>query len=172
MKYSKNYRKPNAFTLLEMIVAMTIMSIIAAVIMPIIMTSTDSYAVSRDTRAATDRVLYALERAARFVRETPFAVDESGLAVQTANASQFILQDGSGFRISGSNFEILKPGGTSAILCSGVDRISLVYYDAGGNPMSLVNPANIHRVSLQIQSGSTSLSMYAMPRSWIGREGT
>lgn len=158
------------FSLLELIVAMIIMSIIAGVITPIIMTSTDSYAVSRDTRADTDRVLYALERTARFVRETPFAADDSGIAVQSATSSQFILQDGSGFRLSGSDFEILKPGGTSAILCSDVDRISLVYYNAAGNPMALVNPVNIHRVSLQIQSGSTTLSMYAMPRSWIGRE--
>ena len=118
-----------AFSVLEMIVAMTIMSIIAATVMPIIVSATDSYAVSRDVRADTDRVLYALERSARFIRETPFAADESGLAIQSASATQFILTDGSGLRLSGSELELLQPGGQSSVLCVDVDRIMFTYYD-------------------------------------------
>ena len=164
-------KQTRAFTLLELIVSMMVMSVIAVVIMPIIMSSTDAYAVSRDTRAGTDRVIYALERTARVVRQAPFAADESGLDVQSATASQFIFADGSGFRLSGSQLELLKPGGGSSVLCMDVDRIQLAYFDAAGNPMSLVAPAQIHRVGLQISSGPVTLEMYAMPRAWIGRGG-
>jgi len=164
-------KQTRAFTLLELIVSMMVMSVIAVVITPIIMSSTDAYAVSRDTRAGTDRVIYALERAARVVRQAPFAADESGLDVQSATASQFIFADGSGFRLSGSQLELLKPGGGSSVLCMDVDRIQLAYFDAAGNPMSLVAPAQIHRVGLQISSGPVTLEMYAMPRAWIGRGG-
>jgi len=157
------------FSLLEMIVSMTVMSIIAAVVMPIIVTSTDAYAVSRDTRADTDRIIYALERAARLVRETPFAPDESGLSVQSATSNQFVLVDGSGIRLNGSELELLMPGGVSSVLCVDVTRIQLAYYNSAGAAMPIVLPAQIHRVSLQIQSGPVTLEMYAMPRSWIGR---
>ena len=159
------------FSLLEMIVSMTIMSIVAAVIMPIIVTSTDAYAVSRDTRADTDRVLFALERCARLVREIPFAADESGLDIQNATATQFQLVDGSGIQLTGSDLEILKPGGLPSVLCMDVDRIRLTYYTSAGVAMPIVIPSQIHRVSLQIQSGPVTLEMYALPRSWIGRGG-
>ncbi len=159
------------FSLLEMIIAMTVMSVIAAVIMPVIVSSTDAYAVARDTRADTDRVLYALERSARLVREAPFAADESGLAVQVGSATRFILTDGSGLRLSGDQLELLKPGGQSSVLCSGIDRVQFTYYDSSGAPMTIVNPSQIHRVCMRIQSGAVDMEMYAMPRSWIGREG-
>jgi len=171
LKYPNSFAIYGGFSLLEMIVSMTVMSIIAAVVMPIIVTSTDAYAVSRDTRADTDRVLYALERSARFVRETPFAADASGLAVGSATTTQYLLADGSGIRLNGSELELLKPGGVSSVLCVDVDRIQIAYFDSSGNAMAIVLPAQIHRVSLQIQSGPVALEMYAIPRSWIGRGG-
>ncbi len=159
------------FSLLEMIVSMVIMSIIVAVVMPTIVTSTDVYTISRDTRSDTDRVLYALEHSARFVREMPFMADESGLSIQTASTTQLLLTDGSGIQLNGSELEILKPGGIPSVLCVDVDRIKLSYYNSAGVAMAILVPSQIHRVSLQIQSGPVTLEMYAMPRSWIGRGG-
>lgn len=157
------------FSLLELLVATIVMSIISVVVMPVIMSSTDAYAAARDTRSDTDRVLYALERAARIVRETPFAADESGLSVQTASSTQFILTDGSGFRLSRTEFELLKPGGQASLLCDDVSRVQISYFDDSGNAMTIVNPAQVHRVNLRLESGSVVLEAYALPRSWIGR---
>ncbi len=159
------------FTLLELVAATTVMSIIAAVVMPIIVTATDSYAMSRDTRAVTDRVLYALERAARVVREAPMTSDGSGLDAQTATSTSFIFTDGSGLRISGTDFELLKSGGEASVLCSGVDQIRINYFDSAGNPLSPIDPALVHRVNLQIRSGPVTLDMYTLPRGWIGAGG-
>jgi len=167
----RKQRSRLGFSLLEMIVAMTVMSVISAVIMPIIVTATDSYAVARDTRAGTDRVLYALELSSRLVREAQFEADESGLAVQSATATQFILDDGSGIRLNGSEFELLDSTGESSILCTDVDRIQLTYFNSAGVAMVLVAPAQVHRVGLRIQSGPVVLDMYSMPRAWIGRGG-
>jgi len=161
----------SGFTLLELVAATTVMSIIAAVVMPIIVTATDSYAVSRDTRADTDRVLYALERAARVVREAPMTVDGSGLDAQTATSTSFIFTDGSGLRINGTDFELLKSGGQASVLCSDVDQIRFNYFDSAGNPLSPIDPARVHRVNLQIRSGPVTLDMYTLPRAWIGAEG-
>tara|TARA_R110000744_G_scaffold182726_4_gene302016 strand:+ start:1411 stop:1953 length:543 start_codon:yes stop_codon:yes gene_type:complete len=165
-KHNANQR--SGFSLLELLVASIVMSIICVVVMPLIMSSTDAYAVARDTRSDSDRVLYALDRAARIVRETPFAADDSGLDVQTASSTQFILTDGSGFRLSGTDFELLKPGGQASLLCEDVSKIQLTYFDGSGNPLVIVNPAQVHRVNLRIQSGLVVLEMYALPRSWIG----
>lgn len=159
----------DGFTLLEMLVAMVIVSVIAAVLMPIILTATDGYTVSRDTRASTDRVLYALERSARFIREVPFADDDSGLAIASAGSSSLVLSDGRGLRLSAGNLEILDAGGSSAVLCSDVDRLTISYFDESGNPIVLMNPQLIHRIGLQIQSGDIVLETYSMPRAWIGR---
>ncbi len=163
------YSTGNGFSLLEMIVAMVVMSVISVVVMPVIVSATDSYAVARDTRAGTDRVLYALERSSRFVRESLFEADESGLAVQAATSNQFILDDGSGIRLNGSDLELINAGEQPSVLCTEVDRIQFNYYDSAGDIMALVNPQQIHRVSLRIQSGPIVLEMYAMPRAWIGR---
>jgi|GEM_PF-1871598 len=167
-----NATQRSGFSLLELLVASIVMSIICVVVMPVIMSSTDAYAVARDTRSDTDRVLYALERAARIVREAPFAADESGLSVQTANSTQFILTNGSGFRLSGTDFELLKPGGQASLLCEDVTGIQLTYFDDSGNPLVIVNPAQVHRVNLRIESGLVVLEMYALPRSWIGMGGS
>ena len=149
---------------------MIIMSVIAAVIMPVILTATDAYSTSREVRSSTDRVLFALERSARFVREIPFKDDETGLDILSASATQLMLNDGTGIRLEGSQLELVDESGVGAVLCDGVDRISFAYFDKAGNPITLVQPALVHRVSLQIQSGSVVLKMYAMPRSWIGRD--
>ncbi|MFK7759033.1 MAG: type II secretion system protein [Phycisphaerales bacterium] len=158
------------FSLLEIIVSMIIMSVIAAVIMPIIMTATDAYTSSREVRSSTDRVLFALERSARFVREVPFKSDESGLDILSASSTQFMLTDGTGLRLQGSQLELVDSLGAGAVLCDGVDRISFQYFDKAGNSLALIQPSLIHRVSLQIQSGSVVLTVYAMPRSWVGRD--
>ncbi len=162
-------RVRRGFSLLEMIMASTVMSIVAVVIVPVIMASTDSYVSSRDTRASTDRVLYALERVARLVREAPFAADESGLDVLSATDAQLIFVDGSGVRISGDRLELLGPGGNASVLCTGIDKMDLSYFDSSGGSMGTADPRSIHRVSLWIQSGQITLEMYAMPRAWIGR---
>lgn len=161
--------KPSGFSLLELIVAVTVMSIIAVVIMPIITTSTDAYAAARDTRAGTDRVVYALERTARVVRQTPFAADESGLDLQTVSPTQYILTDGSGFRLNGTDLELLKPGGDAFILCTDIQKLAIAYFDQAGMPITPADLTLIHRVNLQIYTGTIMLDMYALPRSWIGR---
>ena len=168
------HRKPGmskgtGFSLLELIVAITVMSIIAVVIMPIITTSTDAYAAARDTRAGTDRVVYALERTARVVRQSPFAADESGPDLQSATSTQYILNDGSGFRHNGTDLELLKAGGDASILCTDVQKLDIIYYDQAGQPLTPLDITQIHRVNLQIQTASITLDMYALPRSWIGR---
>lgn len=149
---------------------MIIMSVIAAVVMPVIMTATDAYTTSREVRSSTDRVLFALERSARFVREIPFKSDESGLDIFSASTTQLMLTDGTGIRLQGSRLELVDASGAGAVLCDGVDRISFQYFDKAGNSLTLIQPSLIHRVSLQIESRSVVLKMYAMPRSWVGRD--
>ena len=161
----------SGFSLLELVVATTVMSIISVVVMPFIVTATDVYAVSRDTRADTDRVLFALERAARVIREAPMAGDGSGLDVMTANQTEFVFNDGSGFRIDGTEFQLLKAGGQASVLCNDVDQIRLAYFDSAGNLMNPVVSAQVYRVNLQIQSGPITLDMYTFPRAWIGTGG-
>lgn len=157
------------FTLVELIVAMTIMSVIAVVVMPVIVSSTDSYASARAARGTTERVVYAIERFGRLVREAPFDEDAGGLGVTSASVSSLIFDDGTGIRVSGSALEMLAPDGDWVTLCADVDRARLTYFDEGGEPMVFIAPGSIRRVGLSIESGGFTLSGYAFARTWIGR---
>lgn len=157
------------FTLVELIVAMTIMSVIAVVVMPIIVSSTDTYASARSARGTTERVVYALERFGRLVREAPFDEDAGVLSVTSASATSLVFGDGTGIRLSGDRLEMLAPDGDWVTLCTGVDRARLTYFDDSGDPMMLVAPGEIRRVGLTVESGGFTLGGYAFARSWIGR---
>ncbi len=157
------------FTLVELLLAMTVMSIVAVVVMPVIVSSADAYASARSARGTTERVVYALERFGRVVREAPFDEDSGGLGVASASVSVLVFDDGTGIRVNGSALEMLAPDGDWVTLCAGVDRARLTYYDEGGDPMVLVAPGSIRRVGITVESDGFTLGAYAFARSWIGR---
>jgi len=148
---------------------MTIMGIIGAVVMPVIVSTGDMYAASRDARSSTDRVAHALDRFARLVREAPWAEDDSGLGVRVAQPDRLEFDDGTGLRLVGGTLVILDDTGNEHDLCADIDALAFVYLDEGGDEMGVVVPGQIHRIGLRLTSGGFTLSACAMPRTWIGR---
>jgi len=166
---TKNRPDRAAFTLLELVTAMTIMAIIGAVVMPVIVSASDTYAASREARASTERVLHALDRFARLVRRAPWAEDDSGLGVGVAQGERLEFEDGTGMRLDADTLVILDESGVAHALCTRIDAIEFLYLDAHGDAMDPVVPERIHRIGVRITSGGFTLSAYAMPRVWIGR---
>lgn len=155
------------FSLLELLTTATIMSIIAAVITPIILASSDAYVATRDARADTERVLYALDRVGLLIREIPWASDDSGIGITTADPERLVLESGAGLRLTGTTLEILDESGAPHPLCADVEGLELVYFDESGRPMSPIVPTQIHRIAIRVTSGGVTLSTHAMPRAWI-----
>lgn len=160
----------SAFTLLEMIAAVVVMSIIASVVMPLIVSSTDAYSVTKQARGESERALYALERLQRLVRETPWMSDDSGIGFTAADSGSLTLESGVRVRLDTDRLVIRDAAGAEHDLCTGVTTFVIRCYDASGDEMAVIMPNEIHRVGIELACGSTTLSTYAMPRAWIGRE--
>jgi len=163
-------QRERGFSLLELLTAATIMSIIAAVITPVIIASSDAYVETRDAKADTERVLYALERGGRLIRGIPWASDDSGIGITAAEPDRIVLESGVGLRLTGNTLEILDESGEPHPLCADVDALELVYFDEGGRTMSPVIPTQVHRVAIRVTSGGVTLSTHAMPRAWIWKD--
>lgn len=165
-----DYTSRAAFTLLELLAAVVVMSIIAAVIAPVVATASESYTVTREVRSSTERVAYALDRVTRMVRQAPIGEDDSGVGVATATSTTLIFTDGSGLALDGDTLEMVLPTGETAPLCTEVESFEIRYLDRDGTTDVMATPERTHRFSITIRSGGAELSVLVHPRVWIGQE--
>lgn len=166
------YTTRRALTLLEVLAAIVVMSVISVVLMPVVTSASESYTVTRDVRARTERVGYALDRISRIVRQAPIGVGDGGIGVVTATNRSVAFSDGTGFGLNGSTLEMLVPGTDAQPLCQGVDELEILYLDDDGVTSSLAVPTNTHRFVVTVTSGDLVMSVVIHPRIWIGQEST
>ena len=164
-------RHAGAFTLLELLAAVVVMSIISAVLVPVITAASDSYATTREVRSTTERVAFALDRITRVIREAPIGPSDTGIGVTSASASGIELSDGTGFTLVGSRIELLVPGQSNAPLATEIDAMTISYFGDDGIANTISNPSESRRIAVQIQSGDVIMSVVIFPRIWIGQGG-
>ena len=167
--YSINRR---GFTLLELLAAILVMSVISAVVLPVISSASDAYTTTRDVRNNTERMGFALDRITRIIRQAPIGDGESGVGIQTATRESLVFSDGTGFDLNGTDLRMRVPNQTPAILCSDVHELSIQYLHTDGVTSTLGTPASTHRIVVTLTSGELQLSTVAHPRVWIGQRGT
>ncbi len=160
----------HAFTLLELLAAVLVMSIIAAVLMPIITSASQVYTQTRRVRTGTEHVAFAIDRVTRILREAPIGPGDSGIGVASATPTRVAFTDGTGFQLSGSTLEMLLPAGGSAPLCEGVDDVVITYLASDGVSDTSAAPALTQRFVVTITSGQVEMSVLVFPRVWIGQE--
>ena len=161
-----------AFTLLEVVAAIVVMSVISAVLMPVITSAADSYTVARDVRARTERVGYALDRLTRVVRQAPIGSGNLGVGVVSASETSVEFSDGTGFQLNDNTIEMLVPGAAPQPLCRQVETLEILYLEDDGVTSSIASPTNTHRFVISITSGNLEMSVVIHPRVWIGQGGT
>lgn len=154
-----------AFTIIELVVAMVIMSVIAGVITPVIVSATDHYAASRDLRTTVDDGGFAIDAMVRIIRETP-AHPSGGLGLMTADARSFVTSDGRGFAINETTLELITPDAV-APLARDVRSLEIIYILDDGVTLA-PSPAQAHRVHVTADIGGLRLSAVAFPRVRIG----
>lgn len=170
MKYKpRPFRE--GFTLLELLAAIIVISIISAVVLPVITSASDSYTTTRDVRNSTERMAYALDRVSRIIRQAPIGAGGAGLGVQSATAESLQFTDDTGFDLDGTDFRMLVPGQDPAVICFDVDALSIIYLAKDGVTSTLATPEETHRIAITITSGDLRMSMVAHPRVWIGQQG-
>ena len=162
-------RRPG-FTLLELLAAVVVMSIISVVVLPVLTSASESYTTTRDIRSRTEHVAYALDRISRMIREAPIGADELGVGIQSATASSLLFTDGTGLEMNAGQLELVVPGESNALLCERVDAFEIEYLASDGVTSTLASPTQTHRIAVTITSGNLRMSVLAHPRVWIGQE--
>lgn len=154
------------FTLLEMVAAILVVSIISAVVLPVVLTSTQHYAEAVSEREAVDASAFAIDRAVRFVREIP--VDDAGEAeIATIGGSSLVLDDGSGVELSGTDLVLRDTSGTAHVLCDDVDTFTLTYLSEDG-VTATADRAAVWTVAIRLETRGVDLRSEAFIRERIG----
>lgn len=160
-----------AFTLLELLAAILVMSIISAVLLPVLSSASESYTTTRDVRARTEHMAFALDRISRMIRQAPIGTDDTGVGIQSATASSVLFTDGTGIELSSGQLEMVIPGAANSPLCDDIDSVTIEYFASDGTTSTLTSPTLTHRIAVTLTSGTLTMSVVAHPRVWIGQEG-
>ena len=159
-----------AFTLLELLAAVLVMSVISAVLLPVISSASESYTTTRDVRTRTERVALALDRISRLIREAPVGDGDSGIGVSQATSSSLEFIDGNGFQLESGSLMLLVPDRYPVVLCDDVDDVVVQYLGDDGVVNTIATPGSTHRFVVTVTSDQLEMSVIVHPRVWIGQE--
>lgn len=163
--------KRRGFTLLELLAAILVMSIISAVVLPVITSASESYSTTRDVRERTERMTYAIDRISRIIRQAPIGSGDAGIGIQSATSQSLVFTDGTGFDHVDNEIRMRVPGYDPATLCADIDSLEIAYFADDGVTSTLATPAETHRVVVTLTNNELRMSIVAHPRVWIGQQG-
>lgn len=153
-----------AFTLLELVVAMLVISIISVAVMPVIVSATDAYAANREARSAADDAAFAASTIVRLIQEAPGS-EPGGLAVASGDTTSIVFTNGIGLRLDGGTLVLIGPDG-NAPFARRVEQFRLDY--VGPDGITPVVASEAHRVHARLTIAGFTLSTVAFPRVNIG----
>lgn len=167
--------KTSGFTLIEVIMAIVVMSIIAVGVGSLLYQGTRSFEMIDTRRDLTGQGKLALERMTREIRLTRCASGGGActptateITAMTATEMRFVKQDyaGRGFRYDGPTQTLyLRQGSTATdpedVLAKNISAFSFAYFKSNGSTTTL--PAEVWRVNIEmtLSSGNDSLDFKA-----------
>lgn len=158
------HRPNSAFTLVEALVAIVVIAVVAATVMPVISSATDAYTSATRTRQAASDTAFALDRCVALVRDIPPDPDNPAkLAVHTATATQLRLADGRGVRLDGATLLLRSAEGVEAPLLRGVEAFELTYLAQDGVAHA-ASPADTWRINIAVKASGFDLRTGAFIR--------
>lgn len=113
-----------AFTLVELIASMVIMSVLAGASASVLMRAGDAFGDATARRDMVSSASLAMDRVLHQIRVTP--------SFAAVSATGFECSSGLTVGVSGSTLQLGDAIGTSP-LCEGVETFGMVYYDADGD---------------------------------------
>ncbi len=152
-------------TLLEATLSIIIVSIIAAIITPVIVTATESYAVAANTRQQVEQAAYAMDRIVRVLREIP--LDDSNpdlLGITSLSTDAIVLDDTRALQLTGTALVMTDRAGRTGSLCEDVTVFTLSLLGADGQTPVLADDADAHVLEVRLVAGGLDLRTRVMPR--------
>jgi type II secretory pathway pseudopilin PulG len=153
-----------AFTLIEATAAIIIISVISAVVVPIIFSSSEAYANSAAVRRTAEKGAYAMERVVRLLRDTPGGAARGTVDIAIANPAQVRFGDGRGVELSGTTLRLRDETGGFATLCDNVTTFTIAYIGNDGVANTAGAPTSTQRFNITILTDGFELRSSALAR--------
>lgn len=150
-----------AFTLVEFIATMVVVSTIGAVISVLMGTSVDGYTRAATTAQLNSELNIALDRIDQMLRYVPQG-SGGGPNISTLTATSLTWNTNWVLTLSGTNLTLSEAGGTASIIAKDVTSLSITARDQSNTALaaSLSGSAcdNIHRVRISITQTRSGVS--------------
>ncbi len=150
-------------TLVEMVAAIVVVSIVGAMVLPIMAGATDAYAESAAVRRASERAGYAMERSIRLLRDVPAGASAGEIGIAGAGTDFVTFSDGRGLALRGDVLMLVTPAGETA-LAQGVQSFSIGYVGSDGITSVVATPRVAHRFTIALNVDGLELRSVAAPR--------
>lgn len=153
-------RTARGFSLLELVASLVVISVIAAVLAPVLTSATDAIVTARDLRRASDDAGFAMATVTRVLREIPTGAGVS-LGLQSADTTFVVFDDGRGVRLNGSTLEALTSTATAPI-ARDVTAFEIVYIASDGR--TPCEPTEAQRFHITMTVRGMTLGGVVFPR--------
>ena len=151
-------------TILELLLASTIIAIAGAACLPVMASVADGYSAAAETRRISDQAGFAMDRVVRLLREVDIDVDSDELAFAVATATEFRFDDGRGIRFDGERLLLRTADGSEAFLLENVDQFDIGYFSEDGVTDSLGDPPDASRFSVFLRVSGLEFRAVVFPR--------
>lgn len=153
-----------AYTLVECVCAIVVISITAAVVLPVVSSATTSYANAATARDVSEGAAYAMDRCLAMLRDTPPSHTIGRLAVASASSAGVAFSDGRAISFSGGVLTLTDADGASAPLLRGVEAFSLGLWAQDGTTSTMGAPETTWIYSVTIRKSGFELRGAAFAR--------
>ena len=153
-----------AFSLVELITAIVVLGVVAAVLLPILGGAVDGFSAAANLREGSERAGYAMDRCLQTLREAPPGATAGTLDIATAEVSKVIFVDGHGLEMSEGVLYLCDTSTDKSVLCRNVTEFVISYVASDGKTDSMSQASNTQRFVVKITAGGVSLTGAAFPR--------
>lgn len=157
-------RSRRAFTLVEMVCAITVLAVVGAVALPVMGGATDAYTNAAITRRTSERAAYALERVARLLRDAPEGATDGAIGVQMAAADSVLFTGNRGVYLQGSKLYLTLPDSSTPVLCDRVEAFTIEYRGEDGVTNTIATPAQTQRFNIMLRVNGFELRTSVLAR--------
>jgi type II secretory pathway pseudopilin PulG len=148
-----------AFTLLEAVLAITVLGVIGASVLPVVAGVSDNLRAASDTRRSAEHAAYGMERALRMLRDCPPGATAGTLGIDKGFPDLIAFTDGRSLELAGG--ELTYNG---EVLCPNVDEFLVSYLAEDGVTDLSANPTTAARFEVRLVVGGLELHGAAFPR--------